>query len=175
MFRCNDHAGCCPQKEHSCLPVQEEELRVAFYAMDCNSGDSRPQPEYVVMKNHTKCACRPPSDDSFDPSPQRLQDMVCGGGGGRGGQQRYGGGGYGQRSGGYGQSSAYGQGYGGGGQQGYGGGGYGGGGGMSSPCGSSMSSKPLIDGQVVRGTIRLTVGPKGFSMGQQQQQPCPYG
>ena len=45
----------------------------------------------------------------------------------------------------------------------------------SSPCANSMSSRPLVDGQVVRGTIRLTVGPKGFMSQSQQQQPCPYG
>ena len=160
--------------------------------MDCNAGDSRPQPQYVMMKNHTRCGCRSPTDNmSFDPSPQRLQDMVCGGSAGKQSS------GYGQNSG-YAQSSSYGNG-----GQGYGSGygqsngmnngmsnGYGSQygasqqsvNGMSSPCANSMSSRPLTDGQVVRGTIRLTVGPKGFSMQnhqnqqqQQQQPPCPYG
>ena len=153
--------------------------------MDCNAGDSRPRPEYLIMKNHTKCGCRPPADDGRDQSPQRLQDMVCGGqgrrlrgsySGGHNGANGYSGngayGGYGQN----GQSMGYGSQYSGSQQHSYP---------MSAPsttsssppCSNSMSSRPLVDGQMVRGTIRITVGPKGFMQNQQQnqQQPCPYG
>lgn len=180
LFRCNDHSGCCAQKEHTCQALQEEELRVAFYTMDCNAGDTRPRPEYVIMKNHTKCGCRPPADHGFDQSPQRLQDMVCGG---QGRRLR---GSYSGRNGGmsgeYGQSvmtSGYGSQY--SPQQhmqpSYG---------MSvvpppsasSPCSNSMmAGRPLVDGQMVSGTIKITVGDKGFMPNnhQSQQQPCPYG
>ncbi|XP_054164698.1 uncharacterized protein LOC128962348 [Oppia nitens] len=184
LFRCNDQSGCCPQKEHSCLPLQEEELRVAFYSIECMGGDSRPTPEYVTLKNHTKCGCRPRPDDSLGyDSPQRLLSGVCGGsrqmkaqpqqysnyGGGGGSDSSNGGyasyGGYGQQSSGYGSQYA-------GSQQSSNP--------MSSsrstsPCANSMSSGPMVDGQVIRGTIRVMIGPKGFMPNRQQQQPCPYG